>query len=232
VSPRQSAKPSAKARRKTKSANADFSTLLAEPEIRLLMRADNVDEGALLNMLKGISVQLRGARGEPIEPGGDGQRTQNANPLEYRRGVGIMLINLRTEIFIARRNDLPGEVWQMPQGGIDRDETPKQAAFRELKEEIGTDNAEVIAESKHWFYYDLPADLAKKAWGGRWRGQRQKWFVMLFKGDDAEINLATANPEFDAWRWVAVHELQALPVSFKKRLYASLLGEFAAIFRD
>ncbi len=231
MTPRRSAQPSAQARRKATSANADFVMLLAEPEVRLLMRADNVDERALLNMLNSISVQLRGAHGEPIEAGGR-QPTQNANPREYRRGVGIMLINLRTEIFVARRNDIPGEAWQMPQGGIDGGETPKQAAFRELKEEIGTDNAEVIAESKHWFYYDLPAELAKKAWGGRWRGQRQKWFVMLFKGEDAEINLATAHPEFDAWRWVAVHELETLPVSFKKPLYASLLGEFATIFRD
>jgi putative (di)nucleoside polyphosphate hydrolase len=212
------------------SGDPDFVMLLADPEIRLLMHADNVDEGALLNLLKSVSVQLRNASGEPKDR--NRTRHQIRNSRKYRRGVGIMLINERTEIFIARRNDVPGEAWQMPQGGINRGETPKQAAFRELREEIGTDHAEIIAESKHWFYYDLPEDLAKKAWGGRWRGQRQKWFVMLFRGKDAEIDLATEYPEFDAWRWVEVHELESLAVSFKKRLYVSLLGEFAAIFRD
>jgi putative (di)nucleoside polyphosphate hydrolase len=206
--------------------------LLADPEIRLLMRADNVDEGALLDMLKSISVQLRNASGQPKERGGGERRNQNVDSRKYRRSVGIMLVNTRTEIFIARRNDVPGEAWQMPQGGIDHGETPKQAAFRELKEEIGTDNAEIIAESRHWLYYDLPQDLAKKAWGGRWRGQRQRWFVMLFKGEDAEIDLATGHPEFDAWRWASVHELESLAVSFKRQLYISLLAEFAAVFRD
>jgi putative (di)nucleoside polyphosphate hydrolase len=143
-----------------------------------------------------------------------------------------MLLNARSEVFIARRNDVPGGAWQMPQGGIDKEENPKQAAYRELKEEIGTDNADMIAESNRWLYYDLPNDVARKAWGGRWRGQRQKWFVMLFKGQDADIDLATSHPEFDAWRWASVHELESLAVSFKKKLYASLLGEFAVVFRD
>jgi putative (di)nucleoside polyphosphate hydrolase len=229
---RRARRPLAKARRKAKSNDPNFVMLLADPEIRLLMHADNVDEGALLHMLKDISVQLRNTSGRPKDHGGGRQRIRNADPGKYRRGVGIMLINTRTEIFIARRNDVPGEAWQMPQGGIDRGETPEQAAFRELKEEIGTDNAEIVAESKHWLYYDLPENLAKNAWGGRWRGQRQKWFVMLFRGDDSEINLATKHPEFDAWRWVPVYELESLAVTFKRQLYASLLREFAATFRD
>jgi 8-oxo-dGTP pyrophosphatase MutT (NUDIX family) len=214
------------------SGDPDFVMLLADPEIRLLMHADNVDEGALLSLLKSVSVQLRNASGEPKDRSHKRHQIRNVDSRKYRRGVGIMLINERGEIFLARRNDVPGEAWQMPQGGINRGETPKQAAFRELKEEIGTGHAEIVAESKHWFYYDLPPDLAKKAWGGRWRGQRQKWFVMLFRGKDAEIDLATEYPEFDAWRWVEVHELESLAVLFKKRLYVSLLGEFAAIFRD
>jgi hypothetical protein len=157
----------AKAHRKTMSGDPDFVMLLADPEIRLLMRADNVDEDALLNLLKSVSVQLRNASGEPKDRSSRRQQIRNFDSRKYRRGVGIMLINERTEIFLARRNDVLGEAWQMPQGGIDRGETPKQAAFRELKEEIGTDHAEIIAESKHWFYYDLPEDLAKKTWGGR-----------------------------------------------------------------
>jgi len=222
----------AKARRKAKSADPNFIMLLADPEIRLLMQADNVDEGALLNMLKSVSVQLRSPSEEPKDRMGPGYRVQHTELRKYRRGVGIMLINTRSEIFIARRNDVAGEAWQMPQGGIDRGETPRQAAYRELKEEIGTGNAKIVAESNHWFYYDLPEELANKAWSGRWKGQRQKWFAMLFKGEDAEINLATAHPEFDAWRWVPVHELETLAVPFKKQLYVSLLAEFATIFRD
>jgi 8-oxo-dGTP pyrophosphatase MutT (NUDIX family) len=206
--------------------------LLADPEIRLLMHADRVDEAALLDMLKSVSVQLRNASGQLKGHGVGQRRIPKVDPRKYRRGVGIMLINSRNQIFIARRNDVPGEAWQMPQGGVDRNETLERAAFRELKEEIGTDNAEVVTQSKQWLYYDLPGDLAKKAWGGRWRGQRQKWFVMMFKGDDAEINLATKHPEFDAWRWVSVHELESLAVPFKRQLYVSLLREFAVIFRD
>jgi putative (di)nucleoside polyphosphate hydrolase len=117
----------------------------------------------------------------------------------------------------------------MPQGGIERGERPEQAAYRELKEEIGIDNADMLAESSGWFFYELPGDLAKRAWRGRWKGQRQKWFVMRFRGADTEINLATDHPEFDAWRWATVSELDTLAVSFKKKLYVALLEEFAPL---
>lgn len=204
--------------------------LLADPEVRLLMHADNVDEDQLLRMLKGVSVQLRGADGAvnaAKKPG----RSKDGEARKYRRGVGVMLVNARAEIFIARRNDVPSAAWQMPQGGIDRAETPRTAAYRELREELGTDNAEVIAESNEWLYYDLPEEVAKRAWGGRWKGQRQKWFLMRFKGSDAEINVATAHPEFNAWRWASIDELESLAVSFKKRLYLSVLGQFADIVK-
>lgn len=203
--------------------------LLAEPEIRLLMQADNVNESDLLKMLSSISVQLR--KGDAKDRKGPRYRVTNTESRKYRRGVGILLVNGRKEILIARRNDV-SDAWQMPQGGIDRRESPEQAAFRELKEEIGTDNAEIVAASDGWFYYDVPEDIARKAWGGRWKGQRQKWFVMRFNGTDAEINVATEHPEFDAWRWATIAELKSLTVTFKRVLYASLLEEFSSVLRQ
>ena len=147
--------------------------------------------------------------------------------LPYRPAVGIMLLNRQGEVFVARRIDLPMmSAWQMPQGGIDPGETPRQAALRELKEEIGTDKAEIFVESRGWLEYDLPADVAGGIWGGRYRGQRQKWFAMRFTGSDGDINLATEHPEFDAWQWVAPERLPELIVPFKRQLYIDILAEF------
>jgi mutator protein MutT len=205
----------------------DLVMLLGEPEIRLLMRADGVDEREMLEMFDVIRVQLR-INSETAEM----SQQQEPSTDDYRPGVGIMLLNDRGEVFIGRRADVPHEAWQMPQGGIDAGETPRQAVLRELKEEIGTDNAEIIAESRGWLYYDLPQELARTAWGGRWKGQRQKWFVMLFKGPDRDIDLAGEHPEFNAWRWVPLEELSELAASFKRQLYLKVVGEFATIFRD
>lgn len=144
----------------------------------------------------------------------------------YRRAVGILLLNPENRVFVAKRRDVAGDAWQMPQGGIDKGETPRQAARRELKEEIGTDKAEFLAESKRWLCYDLPPELRAKAWGGRYRGQRQKWFAMRFTGTDRDIDLETAHPEFSAWKWVAPSTLPRLIVPFKRRLYRDLLEEF------
>jgi putative (di)nucleoside polyphosphate hydrolase len=157
---------------------------------------------------------------------------QDISQGQYRAGVGIMLLNDRGEVFVGRRADRKDDAWQMPQGGIDKGETPQQAALRELKEEIGTDKADVLAESRGWFQYDVPAELAPKRWAGRWKGQRQKWLVMLFRGTDADINLAVDYPEFDAWRWVPIKDLPDLAVSFKRQLYLDVIGEFSTIFRD
>lgn len=225
---RRSQEYSARAVPRTTFVKPDFVMMLADPEVRLLMRADNVDERALVNMLKDVSVYLRSE--EPRDRRGPGYRIGHPEKRKYRRGVGIILVNARSEIFIARRNDIPG-AWQMPQGGIERRERPEQAAYRELREEIGTDNAKIVAQSAHWLYYDLPEKLAKNAWSGRWKGQRQKWFVMRYEGKDSEIDLATKHPEFDAWRWVRMDELEALAVSFKRKLYTSLLSEFATLLR-
>ncbi|HVM80751.1 MAG TPA: RNA pyrophosphohydrolase [Stellaceae bacterium] len=145
----------------------------------------------------------------------------------YRPGVGIMLLNDKNRVFVAQRIDFPGDAWQMPQGGIDPGESPLRAALRELKEEIGTDKAVPIAETKGWLSYEVPAELSRRLWRGRYRGQRQKWFLMRFTGKDADIDLATEHPEFSAWKWVGPAELPRLIVPFKRQLYLDLLEQFA-----
>jgi putative (di)nucleoside polyphosphate hydrolase len=138
-----------------------------------------------------------------------------------------MLLNRAGEIFVGRRIDMPMlPAWQMPQGGIDKGETPLQAARRELKEEIGTDKAEILGESRMWLKYDLPPELARGMWRGRYRGQRQKWFAMRFTGNDTDIDLATDHPEFDAWKWIPPEQLPELIVPFKRQLYIDILAEF------
>jgi putative (di)nucleoside polyphosphate hydrolase len=147
--------------------------------------------------------------------------------LGYRRGVGIMLLDKRGRVFVGRRLDTP-DAWQMPQGGIDEGEAPDAAAFRELKEEIGTNQADIIAETKGWLRYDLPKPLQGKVWGGGYRGQEQKWFAMQFRGADRDIRLDHHHhPEFDDWRWVEAKDLPKLIVPFKRKLYKALLEEFA-----
>ncbi len=154
----------------------------------------------------------------------------DASTKEYRRGVGIVLLNAKGEIFAGRRIDTPG-AWQMPQGGIDKKEEPRDAALRELKEEIGTDRAEIIAETSRWLTYELPGDMHLQAWGGRYRGQIQKWFAMRFLGQDSDIRLDLHEPEFDAWRWIGRDDLLASIVEFKRPLYVDVFAEFAALLR-
>jgi putative (di)nucleoside polyphosphate hydrolase len=147
----------------------------------------------------------------------------------YRPGVGILLVSQEGRVFVGRRIDVKEvAAWQMPQGGIDPGESPREAALRELKEEIGTDKAEILAESGRWRSYDIPGAIAGALWGGRYRGQRQKWFAMRFIGCDADIDLATEHPEFDAWQWAAPDDLPRLIVPFKRPLYLDVLEEFRA----
>jgi putative (di)nucleoside polyphosphate hydrolase len=147
----------------------------------------------------------------------------------YRQGVGLVLFNADGMVFTARRIDTAEPAWQFPQGGIDEGEKPLAAALREMKEEIGTDQAEVIAESRDWISYDLPADLADKVWKGRFRGQKQKWYALKFLGSDADINIDTEHPEFSEWRWMKLEQVPALIVPFKRALYDQVVAEFAGI---
>ncbi len=156
----------------------------------------------------------------------------SASDLPYRPCVGIMLINNADLVFVARRIDTMVEAWQMPQGGIDEGEEPRAAAMREMVEEIGTDKAEIIAESKGWLSYDLPAELVPKLWKGAYRGQTQKWFAMRFLGNDSDINIATKHPEFSQWQWTKKETLPDIIVPFKRELYIRVIAEFSALFNS
>ena len=146
--------------------------------------------------------------------------------LPYRPCVGIMLIDGGGQIFVAQRIDNPSAAWQMPQGGIDAGESPRQAALRELREEVGTDKAEILAESRNWWRYDLPAERVPQLWGGRYRGQEQRWFALRFLGEDADIDIETESPEFRAWRWAELAELPDIIVPFKRQIYREVIAEF------
>jgi len=152
--------------------------------------------------------------------------------LPYRPCIGVMLLNPDNKVFVGQRIDTTMEAWQMPQGGIDEGENPEGCAFRELKEEIGTNNATVLARTKDWLTYDLPSNLIGKVWGGRYRGQKQIWFLMRFLGDNADIDLDTHHPEFIAWKWVETRDLPALIVPFKRDLYHAVIKEFSAYLKD
>lgn len=155
--------------------------------------------------------------------------------LGYRPCVGIMVLNRAGLIWVGQRPDTPGDAegrgtwWQMPQGGIDPDEDPRRAALRELYEETSIRSVEILAETPGWLTYDLPDHLIGKAWGGRFRGQRQKWFAARFVGEESEIDLTppgAPHPEFIAWRWCPADELPAAIVPFKRDVYLEVLAAF------
>jgi putative (di)nucleoside polyphosphate hydrolase len=154
--------------------------------------------------------------------------TADRDALPYRPAAGVMLLDRDGRVFVAQRLDSTLEAWQMPQGGLDEGEEPLAGALRELEEETGIPPrlVEVIAKAPEELLYDLPDDLLGKIWKGRWRGQRQHWFLARFLGEDDDIDLATADPEFRAWKWADPAELPAMIVPFKKKLYEEVLEAF------
>ena len=151
--------------------------------------------------------------------------------LPYRPGAGVVLINPQGLVFAGQRIDRPAAdpaAWQMPQGGIDKGETPREAALRELVEETGVaaDLVEVLAERPGWVTYELPPQLLGKVWKGKFGGQKQKWFAMRFLGDDGAVQIATEHPEFDSWQWMRAADLIDGIVPFKREIYVRVLADF------
>ncbi len=146
---------------------------------------------------------------------------------KYRKCVGMMIINNSNKILVGKRLDHPSGYWQMPQGGIDEDENPEQAVWREMMEEIGTNNAVMISSSKNWHSYDIPPETLKRLpWGNIYSGQTQKWFLFRFNGIDDEINIGTQNPEFSDWKWIDYDEICNNAVPFKRKVYEKIQVEF------
>jgi putative (di)nucleoside polyphosphate hydrolase len=148
--------------------------------------------------------------------------------LPYRPNVGLMILNPAGRVFAGQRVDNPEPAWQMPQGGIDAGETPRQAAFRELVEETGIPESavELLAEAPDWITYDLPRELVPRLWKGRYRGQKQRWFLMRFTGDESVIGIATEHPEFREWAWIEPTDLIARIVPFKREVYDAVFAAF------
>ncbi len=150
--------------------------------------------------------------------------------LNYRKGVGIFLLNKKKHVWVGRRLDVKSNFWQLPQGGIDSGETEKEAMMRELLEEIGTNNVKILGISQDWLHYDLPKNLVGKIWQGRYIGQSQKWFACEFKGDENEINLNFCTPEFADWKWIKPQSLTKYVIPFKRELYKKILEIFKDLY--
>ena len=154
---------------------------------------------------------------------------QSRNKLPLRIGVGIILLNDKNNVFVGKRIDNPKNSWQMPQGGVDENEDFLQAAKRELEEETGVKSVKLIKELDGWFKYDLPEYLLGKLWEGKYRGQKQKWFVMKFIGKSSEINVKTKNPEFFEWKWIELSKLPNIAVHFKVDIYRKIKEELTSL---
>ena len=149
--------------------------------------------------------------------------------LPLRIGVGIILLNHEKKILVGKRIDNPKNFWQMPQGGVDENENFLHAAKRELEEETGVKSIELIKEIDGWFKYDLPKNLLGKIWKGKYKGQKQKWFIMKFIGKDEEINIKTKKPEFIEWKWLEFKKLPEVAVSFKINIYEKIKEELLSL---
>ena len=149
--------------------------------------------------------------------------------LPYRRNVGVMLVNAEGHAFVGQRLDSEVPAWQMPQGGIDKGESPREAALRELEEETGVSASLVTVEgeTEGWISYDLPADIVPRIWKGRYKGQEQKWFLLRFHGTDQDVNIEVEHPEFSEWRWLPVDQLIDHIVPFKRGVYEQVVAAFA-----
>ena len=154
---------------------------------------------------------------------------QSRNKLPLRIGVGVILLNDKNNVFVGKRIDNPKNSWQMPQGGVDENEDFLQAAKRELEEETGVKSVKLIKELDGWFKYDLPEYLLGKLWEGKYRGQKQKWFVMKFLGKSSEINVKTKNPEFFEWKWIELSKLPNIAVHFKVDIYREIKEELTSL---
>jgi len=146
----------------------------------------------------------------------------------YRSGVGILILNAQKKIFVGKRIDNNSDAWQMPQGGIDVNENEDDAMLRELKEETGisANQVQIVSKSLGYYYYNLPYKLQKKFWGGKYLGQKQRWYLLEFTGDDSAVNINTEDPEFSEWKWVSREEIVSHIVSFKRKLYEDVIHEF------
>ena len=150
---------------------------------------------------------------------------------QYRRCVGMMILNNIKEILVGRRLDHPSGFWQMPQGGIDENENPEEAVWREMMEEIGTNKAKLLKVSSQWINYDIPSETLKTLpWGHKYIGQTQKWFAFQFTGEENDINVGTVNPEFSEWKWTKINSIVDEIVPFKRDIYSTILKEFKDIF--
>ena len=151
---------------------------------------------------------------------------------KYRKCVGMMILNSNKEILVGRRLDHPSGYWQMPQGGIDDNENPEEAVWREMLEEIGTNKAELIKISNQWINYDIPSETLKTLpWGQKYIGQTQKWFAFNFLGEDSDINVGTDSPEFSEWKWSRMDLIVGSIVPFKRNVYSKILEEFKDLLK-
>ena len=157
----------------------------------------------------------------------------DVSKLEYRKNVGMVLVNTNGHIFAGKRLDNNSDAWQMPQGGIDKGETPEVAAFRELSEETGIHHskARLIGATAGWLSYDIPVELIPKLWNGQYRGQEQKWFAFEFLGKDSDINIITKEPEFSEWAWKSKKDLLSSIVPFKLEVYQKVFSELGHLVK-